>query len=889
MPKVLSYTPPWLSRPSPGFKLFDSTRKPTISTTQNGFKASNGKQNEEDCRGPQRTIAHRNTEIFTVVNNEIRWSDLTLLKDQSENLDGRETHQRKENARRGQTYRVLGITIFEQIRQLSVSPNGEFLAIATSHTVHVAVLPNPSSFDEGSGISIKVTAFTLGPTTHVLTESSISSILWHPCGVHGSCLVTITREAVVRLWELNKLNRWSFDSPTLAIDLRKLDSATSQEDNVSPRPMGGNRGFSADNIDLEVASACFGGIGSPDESPWSAMTLWTVTTEGDVYALCPLLPSKWQPTSTQIPALSVVAEAQRGLSAPGQSVSKVELAVLDDQWNWLSEVDAEEPFLVPREEGGYVQDPIYSRPSIPGPIPRLQGPFRLSNDSTYDYLDVSDILVVAGKIDREELMQGEDDESEHDLQEAPTGFSAGVIGLITTDGRVHLFLDLDGVEGQWLPSQQPQTVSTRPESHALMLLEAIDTLKPESITDEERPTFSKDPLSRYCFFTTHSQGIYFFSLAPWIDQLDQELLNSSTSGSQSRLMTIRSSMRTLRERIIGFNHSYETDSSTSANACIVLYDSDLGYFLLSSTNENTQPHAVSLDIPRTTMIKTEIPSDNIHDIIPYSEDGEPFTELVTRPAYEPSPVFWNDSSLSSMIAKTVPPHRRRTLHEEIRFSGATLQVMFSTHRLLSEETATIQKAAADLINRCQRMMQEMAEQIQQVRLQASRADQLQRGGGGDDVEGETADEKLGNRVEMARERHEALKERMTNLYRKLLEVEARPLNEKEKEWMRELTQLDMTTDQPTNESVDRKNRDGAMIEPWRHRYEEVKHLGEELVDTAKQAGREGAGKKRGEEDEYAVPNEMRRRKVEQVMGLLERESALVDAVKARLERLNCGI
>lgn len=70
MPKVLSYTPPWLSRPSPGFKVFYDPPKATPA-------------NAPDASAPavSRTIASRGTQLFVAVGNEIRWTDLVYLKD----------------------------------------------------------------------------------------------------------------------------------------------------------------------------------------------------------------------------------------------------------------------------------------------------------------------------------------------------------------------------------------------------------------------------------------------------------------------------------------------------------------------------------------------------------------------------------------------------------------------------------------------------------------------------------------------------------------------------------------------------------------------------------------------------------------------------------------
>lgn len=73
MPKVNSYAPAWLCRPSPGASLFAST-----SVTQDLQKGAG----PTAPGGARRTIAKRGNEVFAVVDNEIRWSNLARLKDQ---------------------------------------------------------------------------------------------------------------------------------------------------------------------------------------------------------------------------------------------------------------------------------------------------------------------------------------------------------------------------------------------------------------------------------------------------------------------------------------------------------------------------------------------------------------------------------------------------------------------------------------------------------------------------------------------------------------------------------------------------------------------------------------------------------------------------------------
>jgi nucleoporin NUP82 len=69
---------------------------------------------EVDYTGPTRTLAKRGNEVFTVVDNQIRWSSLTRLKDewqqQTKSRNGSSDQENKsrkqEDAGRSVNYRV---------------------------------------------------------------------------------------------------------------------------------------------------------------------------------------------------------------------------------------------------------------------------------------------------------------------------------------------------------------------------------------------------------------------------------------------------------------------------------------------------------------------------------------------------------------------------------------------------------------------------------------------------------------------------------------------------------------------------------------------------------------------------------------------------------------
>lgn len=320
------------------------------------------------------------------------------------------------------------------IKQLLVSPRGDHLAIVTSHTVHIAILPHSALLTSDDTAPLKIKTFQLGPTSHVVDRSPVASVLWHPLGVDGTCLVTITVDAVLRLWELNKSNRWSFDSPALSFDLKKLADGSTITDDFSPSKYGTNKGFSPDSFDLEIAAACFGQTSIRNEKGWSPMTLWLSTSDGDVYALCPLLPSKWQMPPDFFENVARLVEL-RAADVETTPFSQETIRTMSGQQSsWISELQQQST----SSDGDCG---IYRRPAVPGAIPKLQGPFQLSSDA--DVWDVTDIHYVCVSSEQEEV--------DDDLQIPSHDTNLGFICIAASSGEVHVFLDMDGVTGQWLP------------------------------------------------------------------------------------------------------------------------------------------------------------------------------------------------------------------------------------------------------------------------------------------------------------------------------------------------------------------------------------------------------------------------------------------------------
>ena len=776
------------------------------------------------------------------------------------------------------------------------------MAILTSHTCHVAILPAASHLRSGDLSPLRLKTFQLGPTAHVLEQAPLVAAIWHPLSPYAHCLVTVTRDSCVRLWELEKDNRSTFDEPALAVDLKKLVNASSTQADLSASKYGASKGFSPENETMIAASASFGGKGRDEEHGWASMTLWVAMTEGDVYALCPFLPSQWRAPATTLPSLTTSVVAKTRALNGGEVVSESERIVCDQQCKWLADVDGQEPLLIPGD-GDFDMVEVYTRPARSGPIPKLQGPFYL--EGGLDAGEITDIHIIAPKVD-DDALYGE----EYEDDEAEEGLSVGVVCLTTSTGKVHICLDLNGVEAAWLPSKRSRALvlDDGAEDQELLLFETID-LAVSGAEQEAWPTFTPSPSDRYEVFATQAAGVYSLSFRPWMSMLEDELASASEAGIDFRLGVLLESAQTDVSNPIELPIEDESDFS----AAIAVTDSSVGFIVLTSTNN--VPYSAILDTPTQAH--------------PYAPDTIESTALLAAPEprapYHPDEAFYQQSQLPRLMkAATDRKLVGNDLKAQIRFSPATLKLMEDAHRVLGDETLRLGMAAADLFRKCERMQAELKEQVRRINEIADKVDNVV-GGVDEDAENDededdeplSAKHKIDDRLVQSEQRRAGLNDRVEALRRKMLMLGSKQLSAKETAFADEVEKLQrsvlagqQTTDadaEPPEAPTDpvallhmdnspsaRKQRQAQHDEDHgqpdegslAHRFDAVQGLLDQLTPQVEEAaGRIEATQK---SMSASVSSDYRRRKLAQVFAMLERETALVDAVTERLSRLKAG-
>jgi nucleoporin NUP82 len=729
---------------------------------------------------------------------------------------------------------------------------------------------------------MKLKTFQLGPTEHMPENSPIVCGLWHPLGVGGRCFITISEDSIVRLWELNREDRSSFETSALSIDLKKLVNAEDEDANLRASYYGTGKAFTPDSVYLEPVAAAFGGLGRTGENPWSSMTLWVATTDGDVYALCPLLPSRFQafPGLVQSMTTFLDVNGKEIMDALGTSLSEEEK--LRQQTVWIQDLEDQEPYLSALPLYGS-QSEIFSRPAVPRPEPMLQGPFDLGLDD----IEIADLLIRNVSVAEDPL---EFDTGEVLLDDAddtlPLGLS--ILCVLTTDGTIQVVLDLDGIEPKWLPFKTPYStpkknalVLASPEDSSISLLPlgVIDLNKKHKsvATDGVSAMITPDVRSAYAFFVTNSQGVTYVSLDSMIERLQNEMIEPSDAGSDIRVdLAINSNVNT--EVLIKFDRSQQK-SHGDILACNVILEPELGYFVLTSIHGH--PHAVTLDT-RYQDMGASVRSEALHQSQAESREiSLPVTNIARQP-YEPDDRFYTQSQVPTFL-RDLALKNGISLSDAVHLTPETLTMLISAHHVFGLESHHLSEAVAKLHRALNRLAHEFDDQLNKARDIARRVEGIT----GEDEENYADDdfvemgrERIEARIERVSKRQQDLLSRYKTMQNKLARLSGKQLSEEEKKFRQEVEELSNSTSDGAG------SNEAGML--WK-RMDDINQLCNEVTAQAAEipkTSKEASPVRSERSSRNPIPTGVRKAKMDKVVRLLERESAMVDSTVERLARLS---
>jgi nucleoporin NUP82 len=321
--------------------------------------------------------------------------------------------------------------------------------------------------------------------------------------------------------------------------------------------------------------------------------------------------------------------------------------------------------------------------------------------------------------------------------------------------------------------------------------------------------------------------------------------------------------------------SGDAETVEEVNSCVVLADGNLGYFVLTTVDD--EPQAVLLDAPEHGLPTEQEFSDYMAVELPNRQ---------ARPTYQPPRELYEPLSFLQSRNSFVPDRHRPSSKEEIRLSAANLEILMRAHKALSKDTYRLQTAVSDLFVRCNRLRREFRDQIVRVSELTSKIDGVT--GKEDELpgveQGARGNAKVEERLEAVKKRQEAINARYESIRRKMASVGGTNLSEKEKAFAEELQTMERSLDQSVQTLTD--DPDGSDVPAWQ-RLDKVKGLQKDLAKQAERATRESS------DDRAAtlvkIPSHSRKQEQLQIDDLLKRESELVEAATSRLQTLGISI
>ena len=563
---------------------------------------------------------------------------------------------------------------------------------------------------------------------------------------------------------------------------------------------------------------------------------------GDVYALSPIVPSRWDNPQGYIQKLSLEITTEQSFDEQTTSEAKVTNRY---QTKWINNVlnqrqniiNAQTSFATPKG----ITPTCLTRPTVVGPTPALQGPFLFEPAPPES--------------------MGDDIPAACDIFHLEAG-AIGVIGIIYSNGKLDVCLEEEPITAKWMSKKGKNS----PEIQNLPIISHYETINLSFNAGEGSeytswPTFTRDPHSTQMLFVNSIIGVTLFSMKGWLSKLEAVL---DDQGDDDFLVkALQKAPRTQIQDIC-------STPGNPVEGCTVLYEAYIGYIIIAKLPNGLSSKA--FDEPSTFS-----PFDDTSDTITLQPSSRRFAGHtdssfnstrfassessmsmstksqspkkpkpplptpqplnILQPPYKPSPEFIKPSALPEFLRSI-----SRDAKKPIVFSAETLKTLESARDTLSTEFSALMTGAQEMYDRAAAQRLEYNKQLEALRNIHARLSTIR-------------SRNVGERLEAFITRQEDMQKRADALLRRLITEGEVGLSDTEKKWGKEVQQM-------LERAVGDEGSGGALGS----RTLRVGGLVEGLVAAVEVSD--------SERPHDPVPAEVREGKLGMLWGLLEREYVL---------------
>ncbi|KAF3911600.1 hypothetical protein AA313_de0200351 [Arthrobotrys entomopaga] len=658
----------------------------------------------------KRTVLLRDTELFISSGKEIRCADLKDLKTASE----------KGERIPGAGYQTLELPDLDfDILQLVKSADGETMILVGEYDVGIALLPAPGVIALGARSKIVLKYCRLGSNASN-DKSKILRAIFHPLGARP-CVVVLTDDALIKVYEVEFNKESTFVEPSETFDLKQM--------------LGIERNSSFLIDDIEPVSMCFGGVGSI----WSIFTLYILMRNGEIYSICPFLPSKWMLDSDFMEELKYELQINQEIRDSGDSsIPALDRHNAKQICFWIHEISrlirvqnlANSNLEVDDEPAGF----ILPKPTLPEfEAPLLQGPYLLQ-PAPEEILDES---IFASDIARIGAAQ------------------YAVIAVVWSTGKVDLMLEFESVAPRWhsnslkykkFNDRAPYPVISGYESINIPLPGATET------SSVVFPSFVIDINFPYTLLLNHGFGVELLNLEDWMNNLSRVMDQEDDEGAIEE--ALNRSERTAVIRAIAAPKGVMTHPVLGSS---LVYDAYLGYVLIAATI--SKPGFAILQWPskyhaRMQKLRQERSDVSSTSSRPASILAPQNSLLVDKESEEAVKQHIDECRNRVQLFKQVIDPR--VLAAEVQINNESLAIMTRLRNALFEEMEARYSRAEQIHAAAMQQQKRFHEQISNIKRFHN---QLQ--------EREKQQESLREKVKKTTDTQQALKERVDGILAKL--------------------------------------------------------------------------------------------------------------------------
>ncbi|KAG8730544.1 hypothetical protein FRC11_006446 [Ceratobasidium sp. 423] len=642
-----------------------------------------------------------------------------------------------------------------------VNPTGKLLAVVGGRQVAVVVLPRPG-ITKTLSTRLECSSIQIGEYYHVPGSSRITKVDWHPWGEGGASLLVLTSDGQLREYDVSK----DPSEPQQTVELLAPPQNKLKYDVTAS---------------AEAASFCIG-HGSAD---WSPLTLYVLTTEGEIWATCPFLPANTTPPISYIQGLEYFVNT-KGARLPPE--------ISGPQLKYVSSLRQQlKPISSPVDDQPLPTCLVHAPVSLSFP-PARQGPFLLqpAPKELGDGL-ASDIVYLDIEISNDSTSNGP-----VVTKNSVEGTSIPVIAIAYSDGKVDVCLDVEKVEAKWAKATSTSTEDSELpmlavfESINLGLFEPLKSTTPSTSSSlalvrasasspppqQIPPTFILDPLRADRVFVTHSRGVHRLDMRGW----STKIAGALRGGNQEFADALRVGDK--QEGLTEVRWLHRTQNPIIASA--VLNDVYLAYALLSLDSAHSlsifELAAAPVVVPVSRPVRKQITAPAPVTSPPRSTAAPRFVPFVpAQPSTTVPPQTYASLLPQPFVIPSLPTYQPLT--KPLTATGAvtadTLRTLGKHAERLRVNMAEVRAAHEQLLIRTSLQTREIRRQVERLAEVMRMASRIR-----------TASARATERVQRVAERQNEMIKRADLMLRKVVESEGGEGSaEAQQAWGKELARM----------------------------------------------------------------------------------------------------